>query len=205
MDLAEISRLLENLLRLGKIAEVQHASPPRVRVQTGGLTSDWLPWIEQRAGGTRTWSPPTVGEQVLMLCPSGELRNGIVLCGIPSDDIDVPSNSATETVTQYADGAVARYDHAASAMFVTGIKSLVVEAGTSVLVKSPDIKLDGNVTVTGLLSYQSGIAGEGGSHGNLIRGDVTHEGGKMSSNGVVVDDHDHGAVKRGEDWTEGTR
>lgn len=41
-SIAEISRLLENLVRLGTIAEVQHA-PPRVKVRTGGILTTWLP------------------------------------------------------------------------------------------------------------------------------------------------------------------
>ena len=205
MDIAELSRLLENLLRLGTVAEVQHGTPPRVRVKTGGITTDWLPWTERRAGGTRTWSPPTIGEQVLLLCPSGELRNGVILCGIPSDDIDVPSHNADETVTLHQDGAMTVYNHATGTLSVTGIQKVIVEAATSVLVKCPDTTFDGDVTVRGLFSYQNGIAGQGGENGNVIRGDLTHQDGALSSNGVVLDDHDHGAVQRGGDWSEGIR
>lgn len=205
MESAEIARLIENLLRIGTIADVQHGTPPRVRVQTGGITTDWLPWAERRAGNTRTWNPPTKGEQVLLFSPSGDLCNAVVLTGIPSDSIDVPSHSPNETVTLYPDGATTRYDHAAGALFVGGVKTIIVEAATSVLVKCPDTTFDGAVTVKGLFSYQNGIAGQGGDNGNIVRGDLTHQGGKLSSNGVVLDDHDHGGVQRGGDWTEGTR
>lgn len=205
MDFAEIARLIENLLRLGTVAETQHGKPPRVRVRTGGITTDWLPWAERRAGRTRTWSPPTKGEQVLLFSPSGDLRNAVVLTGIPTDANDVPSHSQDETVTEYPDGARTTYNHAASALFVTGVRTVVLEAAASVLVKCPDTTFDGNVTVKGLLSYQNGIAGQGGKNGNIVRGDFTHKDGKMSSNGTVVDDHGHGGVQRGNEWTEGTR
>lgn len=205
MDLAEILRLIENLLRVGTVAEVQHGMPPRVRVTAGGITTTWLPWVERRAGATRTWNPPTVGEQVLLFCPSGDPANGVILAGIPSDAKDVPSHDPSETVTQYPDGAMTRYNHAAGALFVGGFKTVVLEADTSVLVKCPSTTFDGDVTVKGLFSYQNGIAGQGGSNGNAIKGDFTHQDGALSSNGVVLDDHDHGAVQRGGDWTEGTR
>ncbi|MFC4519087.1 phage baseplate assembly protein V [Cupriavidus pinatubonensis] len=205
MDFAEIARLIENFVRIGIVADVQHGSPPRVRVQTGGIMTDWLPWLELRAGRTRTWNPPTKGEQVLLLSLSGDLRNAVVLTGIPSDRFDVPSHSPTETVTQYPDGARTVYDHAASALSVSGIKTVVVEAATSVLVKCPDTTFDGNVTVKGLLAYQNGIAGQGGKNGNVIRGDLTHQDGSLSSNGVVLHDHGHGGVQRGGSWTDGTR
>ncbi|WP_043345747.1 phage baseplate assembly protein V [Cupriavidus basilensis] len=205
MDLAELARLLENLLRLGTVAAVQTGNPPRVRVQTGGLTTTWLPWAERRAGKTRTWNPPTVGEQVLLLCPSGDVANGIVLTGIPSDATDVPSHSANETVTSYPDGALTRYDHATSELAITGVKTILVEAATSVLVRCPDTTFDGNVTVQGLLSYQNGIAGTGGEHGNAITGDFIHRDGVLSSNDVVLDKHDHGGVYRGDSRTDGPR
>lgn len=205
MDLADLARLIENLLRLGTIAQVQHTTPPRVRVRTGGIETDWLPWAELRAGRTRTWNPPTVGEQVLLFCPSGDTRNGVVLCGIPSDDTDTPSHSPDETATLYPDGALTVYNHATGTLSATGIQKVIVEAATSVLVRSPETTFDGNVTVKGLLAYENGIAGQGGENGNIIRGDVTHEGGNLSSNGVVVHDHGHGGVRRGGDWTDGTR
>jgi len=205
MDTAEILRLIENLLRTGTVAEIQHGKPPRVRIKSGGLDTDWLPWAERRAGGTRTWSPPTIGEQVLLFCPSGELRNGIVLCGIPSDAYDTPSHSPAETVTEYQDGATVVYDHTAGMLRVKGVTTVLVEASTQIIQRCPENIIDGNLTVKGLLSYQNGIAGTGGENGNVITGDFNHQDGKLSSNGVVLDDHGHGGVQRGGVWTEGTR
>ncbi len=205
MDLAELARLLENLIRIGIVADVRHSAPPAVRVSAGGITTTWLPWCEHRAGGTRTWNPPTKGEQVVLLCPSGDPANGIVLCAIPSAANDVPSHAPNETLTLYPDGAQVKYDHSAGMLTVQGVKTVFLEAATSVLVKCPDTTFDGSVTVKGLLSFMNGIAGQAGENGNVIRGDVKHEGGKLSSNGVVVDDHDHGGIKPGDAWTEGTR
>lgn len=203
MDTTELARLLENLLRLGNVSDVQPGLPPRVRVRSGGIETDWLPWIERRAGKTRTWNPPTIGEQVLLLCPSGDLRNGIVLCGIPTDAGDVPSHSLDETVTLYPDGARTLYNHVTGNLTVTGIRTAVLDAAVSVLVKCPETTFDGAVIVKGLLSYQSGIAGTGGVHGNRITGDFTHEDGKLSSNGVVVHTHKHGGVRQGNESSGG--
>ncbi|MDB0511330.1 phage baseplate assembly protein V [Ralstonia solanacearum] len=205
MDTTDLARLLENLLRLGTVAEVRHSTPPAVRVQTGGITTTWRPWAERRAGQTRTWNPPTVGEQVLLFCPSGDPSNAVILCGIPTADNDVPSNDPNRTVTLYPDGALTSYDHAAGLLTVQGVKTVFLEATANVLVKAPDTVFDGNVTVKGRFSFENGMAGQGGAHGNKISGDLTHADGKLSSNGVVLHDHGHGSVQRGGDWTEGTR
>ncbi|MGC5887867.1 phage baseplate assembly protein V [Ralstonia pseudosolanacearum] len=205
MDTADLARLLENLLRIGTIAEIRHTRPPAVRVRTGGITTTWRPWAERRAGRTRTWNPPTVGEQVLLFCPSGDPANAVILCGIPTDDNDVPSNDPNRTVTLYPDGALTSYDHAAGLLTVQGVKTVFLEAAANVLVKAPNTTFDGDVTVKGRFAYENGIAGHGGENGNKITGSLTHEGGQLSSNGVVLDKHDHWGVQRGGDWTEGTR
>ncbi|QKL50910.1 phage baseplate assembly protein V [Ralstonia solanacearum] len=124
MDTAELARLLENVIRLGTVAEIDYVATPRVRVKTGGLLTTWRPWAERRAGATRTWCPPTIGEQVLLLCPSGDPSNAIVLCGISTDDNDVPSHNPAETVTQYPDGALVRYNHATGVLSVLGVQAV---------------------------------------------------------------------------------
>lgn len=43
MHTAELARLLENLIRLGIVAEIDHGTPPRVRVKAGGLLTAWRP------------------------------------------------------------------------------------------------------------------------------------------------------------------
>ncbi|ENM1106132.1 phage baseplate assembly protein V, partial [Pseudomonas aeruginosa] len=67
---ATLARLLENLIRLGIVAAVDHATQ-RVRVQTGNLLTGWLPWLSPRAGADREWNAPSLDEQVLLLSPSG--------------------------------------------------------------------------------------------------------------------------------------
>ena len=63
---AELQRKLDNIIRFGVIAEVNHATA-RARVKSGDILTEFLPFITFRAGTTKTWSPPTVGEQCVML------------------------------------------------------------------------------------------------------------------------------------------
>ena len=112
MDTAELSRLLENLIRIGTILAVD-LPRARCKVQSGALQTRWLRWQTLRAGTTRTWDPPTVGEQCLLLSPSGNTENGIVLYGINSELIKPPSQSADTHRTDWPDGALCEYDHTA--------------------------------------------------------------------------------------------
>ncbi|WP_459614357.1 phage baseplate assembly protein V [Bordetella sp. 2513F-2] len=204
-DTAELYRLLANLIRIGQIIAVDLTQRPAlVRVASGDLETNWLQWCERRAGTTTTWSPPTVGEQVLMLCPEGDTAAAIVVSGLNSDANPAPSASPDEWKIRFPDGATVTYNHATGDLLLTGMQTATVEAARSMTVRCPDILLDGKVTVTDLFSYQAGMSGMNGrGNSTAITGDLTHRDGRLSSNGVVLDQHNHDGVQRGGSSTDG--
>ena len=202
MDIAELSRRLENMIRIGTIAEVDHAAR-RVRVQSGLLLTDWLKWRAGRAGATRTWNPPTVGEQVMVLSPSGELANGIVIPSIYSDEHDAPSGDADMHVIVFPDGATITYNHQTGALAATGIKTALVSAETSITLDTPLTHITGQCAIDDLLTYGNGITGTGGDYGNHIVGNFDHVGGNLISNGIVVHSHHHNGVLSGDGQSGG--
>jgi phage baseplate assembly protein gpV len=91
---AEQSRLLANLVRVGKIVSVD-AGSARAVVDFGGLISPPLPAGQLRAGALQFWWMPTVGEQVLVTCEGGDIAQGVIVVSIyagnaPSADAAVP-------------------------------------------------------------------------------------------------------------------
>lgn len=134
----DLLRRLENVLRPGTIAAVDHAAA-RVRVASGDLLTGWLAWIESRAGNVRTWCPPSVGEQCLVLAPGGDLAAGWVLVGSASEAHPAPSASASLHRTQYPDGSTVDYDHGAGVFHVNaGSGSLIrFTVGPTVLSLTP--------------------------------------------------------------------
>lgn len=200
--LADLARRVANMIRAGRIAEVDHAGP-RVRVQSGDILTGWLPWQTHRAGNTRTWNPPTVGEQVMILSPSGEPAAGMVIPAFYCQDHPAPSSSQDTHVTEYPDGATISYNHASGALAASGIQTGTIQAAVSVTLDTPLTHCTGKLTVDDLLSYGNGIAGTGGSNNNTITGDLTHSGGSLSSNGIVLDTHTHTGVQPGGGSTGG--
>lgn len=199
---AELNRKIANLIKQGTVAEVDVAKG-RVRVKHGELVSDWLPYFVPAAGGVSVHRPPSVDENCIILSPSGEPAAGLVLCGMASQAHSQPSQSADETVVKFPDGAIAKYNHASSAMEITGIKTGQVVAAKSITLDTPDVVCTGNLTVqkqttsVGLLTYTSGMSGSNGEGGSTtITGNFTHEGafvntGSISSNGITLDTHTH--------------
>ncbi|HGN8864764.1 TPA: phage baseplate assembly protein V [Klebsiella michiganensis] len=194
MEIAELLRLLENIVRTGTVAEIDEGRW-RVRVQSGELETTWLRWNAQRAGAFKVWVPPSIGEQVWFLCLGGNTDVAFIGGSLYSDDNPAPGASRNEMVMTAPDGATFRYDAEAGALQVKGIKSAVVEASLKIKLDTPEVEC------TNLLITKNLEVTEGGE----MRGDITHTGGAFTSNGVQVDDHNHGAVERGGSWTEGTR
>lgn len=190
MDIPELSRLVENMIRIGTIHSVDHAKR-RCRVQSGALVTQWLAWIERRAGETTTWDPPTFGEQAVVFSPSGEPANGIVFYGVPSDVIDTPSHDKDKHVIKFPDGAVFSYDHATSHLKISGIKTATMIASDQVEFDTPLVRMTGECEVLDRLTYRNGLSGYGGGYGNAITGDFTHMIGNLSSNGIILHTHHH--------------
>ncbi|HHJ4428209.1 TPA: phage baseplate assembly protein V [Klebsiella pneumoniae] len=194
MGIAELLRLLENIVRTGTVTEIDEEKW-RVRVQSGGLDSNWLRWTAQRAGAFKVWVPPSVGEQVWFLCLGGNTDVAFIGGSLYSDDNPAPGASRSEMVVTAPDGATFRYDAEAGALQVKGIKAATIEASVKITLDTPEVEC------TNLLTAKNLNVTEGGE----MRGDITHTGGAFTSNGVQVDDHSHGAVERGGSWTEGTQ
>ena len=196
MDIQELSRLVENMIRIGTVHSVDHAAV-RCRVQTGELVTQWLRWFEGRAGETTTWDPPTVGEQCIVFSPSGEPANGIVFYGMNSAQIAPPSHDKVKHVIKFPDGAVFSYDHAASHLEISGIKTATMIASEQVEFDTPLVRMTGECEVLDRLTYRNGLSGYGGGYGNAITGDFTHVIGNLSSNGIILHTHHHDAPPAG--------
>ncbi|ELY4481505.1 phage baseplate assembly protein V [Cronobacter turicensis] len=205
----ELARLLRNMIRTGVIVSVD-IDAGRCRVQTGKNVTDWLQWLTHRAGRSRTWWAPSVGEQVLILAVGGELDTAFVLPGIFSDDNPAPSASADAVHLAFPDGAVIEYEPASGALQVSGIQTASISAAKSATVTVPVVTVTAstritfdtpevvctNKLITGTLEVQKG---------GTMKGDIQHSGGVLTSNSVQVDEHSHGGVQRGGSWTEGTK
>lgn len=166
MSISDILRRLANLIRLGTIAAVDHEAE-RCTVKTGGLTVPGRPWLALRAGASSDWDPPTVGEQCILLSPSGETAQGIALIGLYSQQRPAPSNSANLRRRKYPDGAVIDYDHASHTLTATlpngGKAKLVAPGGVSIL---------GDVDITGLVTVSEDVIAGGISLVSHVHGGV---------------------------------
>ncbi|MDN2671435.1 phage baseplate assembly protein V [Janthinobacterium sp. SUN026] len=214
-DLSDLTRLLQNLIRLGTIAEVKGA---KARVRLGPtLTTEWLKWVTPRAGNTRTWSAPTVGEQVIVFSPGGDLTRGIILPALYSQAFDAPEISDTIYTTHYPDGTVVQYDHAAHALTATlpgGTATIAADKVTSNapstictgdLIVMKNLIVKQSTTVEGATTLNGGVnakAGAAGSVAMAVQGTVKATDDVLAG-AISLAKHTHGGVKAGGDQSGG--
>jgi len=197
------------MIRTGVIVEID-LDDGRCRVQTGGIVTDWLQWLTARAGRSRSWWAPSVGEQVVVFAIGGELDTAFVLPGIFSDDHPAPSASADAFHITFPDGAVIEYEPETGALTVSGIKTADVTASDSIAVTVPVVTVKAETRITldtpeVVCTNKLTTAELEVTKGGKMSGNIAHTGGKFTSNGVAVDKHGHGGIQRGGDWTEGTK
>lgn len=166
---ADNNRRIESIIRFGLIAEVDYAQA-KARVKCGEILTDFIPFITMRSGTTKTWSPPTQGEQCVILAASGELTTACIITGLYTQNS--PSHSADEHVIEFADGAKIIYNQANGDLVVTGIKTASITAANQIDIDCPTINIKGNVNIDGTVTSTGDMVAEGISQINHKHGGV---------------------------------
>lgn len=181
--LGELDRRMGNVLRFGTVTEVDNATA-RVRVDIGGLVTDWVPWLTSSAGQDRAWRPLDVGAQVALASP-GDPSQGVVVGQLWQDAHPANGNTAKDSRLTFKDGTVIEIDRDASVLNLTMAAAGTLNAtisGTKIEASASHIKFTVGGVVMEITS--SGIAITGG-------GSLTHNGKNIGAT------HTHGGVTTG--------
>lgn len=155
-----------DLIRVGTVATVDLAAA-RVTVRYGDpegeeVESPPVRWSFPRSGDTRIWSPPSVGEQGILLSLDGDIAAAIFLPGIVRDDFP-PAGATLEEVLLFKDGARIAYDpeaHVLTAQLPAGSTANIAADQFNI---TGTVAIDGDVTVTGTLTAETDVVGGGKS------------------------------------------
>lgn len=155
------------MLRLGTILEVDYSNAT-ARVESGKIQTDFLPWITLRAGDVRFWSPPKVGEQVIVLAVSGEFNTGVILPALFASN--APNDSPDEFSLHFPDGALLKYNFASGHFSLTNFKSGDIKALNTINLDCPTINIKGNLNIDGEVT----------STGDMVAGGISQMNHKHS-------------------------
>lgn len=180
---AETNRRLENLIRLGTIdsvilSQIAHT----VTVNLGDIVTAPLRLINLRAGKDKSHDLPSLGEECVVISPSGELALGLVICGLNNENFPTPSQDPAIKLRVFEDGAVICYDTNNHILEATLPKD-----GKAILTAPQGLTIYGNVSI----------------HGNLnTTGDI-ETNADVKAGSISLKNHKHNAVKGGSDTSGG--
>jgi len=165
---ADSDRLIGSLLRVGTVQSID-LEAGKVVVAMGEQTTPPIDWL-MPVGDTTIWIPPTVGQQVLVIAPEGDIEQGMVLNGLPSSAF-APLFLGQANAIRFRDGAQVSYDPEE--------EHLQVETPGRVTMTAPGgVTIIGDTTITGNVSIDGDTA---------ITGNATVDKKVTATEDVVVD------------------
>lgn len=175
-EITDLKRRVSNGVVVGKIMAVDHEKG-RYRLEAGDLESDWLPMSTPRAGKTSIYSSYEEGEQVVLVSPSGDLSQAVIIGAVATGETQAGDKGNIHRI-KYPDGTVVEYDHEAKRY-----KMDVADGG------SFELNIGGGATIVG-----------SGDTLTLKAGAIKLESATLTHNDVDISEHHvHTKVLQGGD------
>jgi len=181
---AETQRRLHNIATIGTVIKID-ADKALMRLAVGDNETDWVNIPSIAAGSISVWRCPSIGEQYLLVSPSGELANAIPVISLYSEHNPSPSTDPNEIRIRYNDTDFCSID-VVNSQLTMHISQITNQAATSIVWDTPSATLTGNLQVDGSINCGKSIAAAD----------------EVTANGINLTTHTHGGVKSGGSSTE---
>ena len=136
----ELSRRMGDLIRLGRVVEIQGKS---ARVRAGDVETDWIRWPATRAGRLKVWSPPSLDEQVLLFAPEGDIERAVIGPSFFSNLHPAPEEDGSDFI-EFEDGGRLSYHPE------TKVLSVALADGAGLTITAPaGVRIEGDLQVSG--------------------------------------------------------
>ena len=142
-EITELDRRISNLIQVGTVSEADY-SKAKLKVKIGEIVTDWLPWLTKRASNDTTWWAQEVGEQVIVLAPSGELTQAVILPALYQNAHPAIDDNVDVSKTIYKDGTFTTYNRDSHVLTVDVNKDGKVEViigASTITMTNTNIKL----------------------------------------------------------------
>ena len=152
--LADLTKRLSNIIRIGTIFEINYQTA-KARVKIGELETDFLPWANCNSGSNNIWNQPEIDEQVVILSPSGDLSQAIILPSLYKNNAS-NSDQNIKSIT-YQDGSKISFNVSSGTLdldlkgdvIIKVVGNANIEGDNINITASSNITLDGNVDLGG--------------------------------------------------------
>lgn len=148
-QIAELERRIANMVQIGRITEID-SGKMRARVAIGDLTTAMIPVAQPKSGAIKVHWMPSVGEQVVVFAPSGEMGAAVVQGAIPQTGSAVADDEMHPTIN-------------------LGDAKMVITGNLKI---TGDIEIIGKVTVTDDV-VAAGVSLVTHTHGGVVSGSAS--------------------------------
>lgn len=176
---AEHQRRLHNIATIGTVIEID-ADAALMRLAVGDNETDWLSIPTIAAGMVSVWRCPTIGEQYLLVSPSGELANAIPVVSLYSDHNPSPSTDPNEIRIRYNDTDFCSID-VVNSQLTMHVSQITNQAATNIVWDTPSATLTGDLQVNGSIDCGKSITAAE----------------EVTANGIKLTAHTHSGVESG--------
>lgn len=176
---AETQRRLHNIATIGTVIKID-ADKALMRLAVGDNETDWVNIPTIAAGAISVWRCPSIGEQYLLVSPSGDLANAIPVISLYSDHNPSPSTDPNEIRIRYNDTDFCSID-VANSQLTMHISKITNQAATSIVWDTPTATVTGDLQVNGTINC-----------GKSITAAI-----EVTASGIDLTTHTHGGVKSG--------
>lgn len=173
--LSEQQRRLHNIATIGTVFDV-NPDDQTMRLNVGDNQTDYLPIPALAAGKVSVWRCPSVGEQFLLVSPSGDLANAIPVLSLYSGNNPSPSSDPNEIRVRFNDSDF---------LSIKTQESQMTLKITNALFDIEDTTFSGNVTINKKLQVD----------------DAIHADNDIVAGSISLQKHPHGNVKSGDSKT----
>jgi len=142
--LAELKRLIDNLVNFGTITQTKMADGKALaRVKVMDRETDFLPVVSLSNSFKKHFIPVRPGEQCVVICPFGEASSGFILRSIFNKQLKEPTlaNNTTEVI-EYEDGTTFSYDTSSKELTVNCVGNINIVA-KNISIKADNTNFDG--------------------------------------------------------------
>lgn len=94
---AEADRRIANVLSVGTVVSIENDTG-RARVRIGDLETPPIPVMQLRSGTIRMHWMPSVGEQITLAAPSGDMARAFIMGSLPVDGNMVAPDAKSPTM-----------------------------------------------------------------------------------------------------------
>ena len=176
---AEHQRRLHNIATIGTVIDID-ADAALMRLAVGENETDWVNIPSIAAGSISVWRCPSIGEQYLLVSPSGELANAIPVISLYSEHNPSPSTDPNEIRIRYNDTDFCSID-VVNSQLTMHVSQITNQAATSIVWDTPSATLTGDLQVNGSIDCGKSITAAE----------------EVTANGIKLTAHTHSGVESG--------